>query len=66
MPKKDEYNRTVLKTAGDFIEYMSQFPEDTKVIIPDWDCYNDEPYNRIPAATVIEKDKKTKKQEIWL
>lgn len=66
MIKIDEYNRAVLKTVGDFIEYMSQFPKNTKVIIPYWDCYNDEPSNRIASASVIEKGKKNVKKEIWL
>lgn len=64
---KDGYNnRTVLKTAGDYVEYMSQFPKDTNVRIFDWDCYDDAPFNRVASASVVEKGKKKKTKEILL
>ena len=35
-----------LNTVKKLIEYLQQFPKNTKVFISDWDCYNDEPSKR--------------------
>lgn len=35
-----------MKTVKELIEYLQQFPDNAKVFISDWDCYNDEPSKR--------------------
>ena len=33
-----------MKTVKELIEYLQQFPSNTKIRKTGWDCYNDEPY----------------------
>ena len=50
-----------LKTTGQLIEFLRQFPSDTRVVINDWDCYNDEPFTReLTSEPYIEEKKKYK------
>lgn len=56
-----KHQQKTLKTAGQLIEFLQQFPPDTRVVINDWDYYNDEPYTRkLTSEPYIEEKKKHK------
>ena len=50
-----------LKTTEQLIEFLQQFPSDTRVVISDWDYYNNEPCTReLTSEPYIEEKKKHK------
>ena len=55
-----------LDTVKKLIEYLQQFPEDTKVFISDWDCYNDEPSKRSIGNPYTIETKNGKIKEVML
>ena len=58
--------RKNLNTVKKLIDYLKQFPEDTKIFISEWDCYNDEPSKRTIGFPYTVETKKGKLKEIRL
>lgn len=55
-----------LDTVKKLIEYLQQFPDNAKVFISDWDCYNDEPSKRSIGHPYTIEAKNGKLKEIRL
>ena len=54
-------NKTSLKTVGQLIKFLQQFPSNARILINSWDCYNDEPYTRELSFTPFIEEKKNNK-----